>query len=62
MNMVMFNDAILYMTWIHRIIRFPRGHSLLIGIGGSGKQSLTRLSSFVAKWQLFNISLKRNYK
>ncbi|TPP62553.1 Dynein heavy chain 5 [Fasciola gigantica] len=53
-ELVFFRDAICHLTRISRAIRNPVGHILLIGLPGSGKQSLARLSAYIAGYQLFS--------
>jgi dynein heavy chain len=62
MDLVLFKDAIIHITKIHRILSMRRGNALLIGVGGSGRHSLTRLASSIESMTVFQLEIIKGFK
>eukprot|EP00392_Amoebophrya_sp_AT5.2_P006221 g6231.t1 len=61
MPLVMFTDACEHVSRISRVLGMPSGNALLLGVGGSGRQSLTRLASFTLDFPTFQIEVGKGY-
>jgi dynein heavy chain len=61
MELVMFLDACDHTSRICRVLRQPQGNALLLGVGGSGRQSLTKLATFMNNYKLYQIEVVKGY-
>jgi len=61
MGLVFFQDAVDHIASIARVLRQPRGNALLVGVSGSGKQSLTRFAAALGGCACQQLELTKAY-
>lgn len=61
MNLVLFDQAMEHVCRITRIIQSPRGNALLVGVGGSGKQSLCKLAAWICGYTVMQLPVSGQF-
>lgn len=62
MKLELFDNAMEHVTRIVRIIGNPGGNAMLIGVGGSGKQSLSRLAAHICGFDVRQLAITSNVR
>ena len=61
MQLILFDYALQHLARIVRILLIPGGHGMLVGMGGSGRQSLTRLGAHIVGANLKQFQIASGY-
>lgn len=61
MKLILFLDACDHVARIARVLRQPLGNALLLGVGGSGRQSLARLATYISNYKCYQIEVGKGY-
>ena len=61
LELAFFKEANQYILRISRILIEPRGNAMLIGVGGSGKQSLSKIAAFISLCSTQMLEMGKGY-
>ncbi|GMH41761.1 hypothetical protein BSKO_09671 [Bryopsis sp. KO-2023] len=60
MNLAMFLYAVKHVLRVYRVLKQPGAHMLCVGLGGSGRKSLSRLGAYICGMETFQIEVSEN--
>jgi dynein heavy chain len=61
MNLVLFDEAVAHICRTVRILERQRGNALLVGVGGSGKQSLCKLACYICEMTIASLNISSSF-